>query len=67
MVQVIPKHAEIIQATRIRRGIVGHEQPEENKDYVLEAEGKKVYAAPRSVLSKNAREKSGEKHSKKEA
>lgn len=40
------EHFEVVEAAGVGHGVVGHKEPEENENEVLEAEGEPVDAAP---------------------
>lgn len=52
--------AEVIDAVRVGGRIVGHEEPEESEDEVLDAKGEPVDVTPMRVFGDDAGEKAGE-------
>lgn len=55
-----PEDTEVVYAGWVRGGVVGHEEPEEGEDEVLEAKGDPVDGAPGSIICNSAGEESSE-------
>lgn len=62
-----PEHFEVVEPLRIRRGVVRHEEPEEEQDQVLQPEGEPVDVAPARVFGHDAREHPRHQHPQHEA
>lgn len=63
--QDVPQDAEVIHA-RVCGGVVGHEEPEEDEDCVLETEREPVYRAPGGEVGDCAREDACYEHAEHE-
>ena len=62
-----PEDTEIIYAFRVGGRVIGHEEPEEDEDDVLKAEGEPVDGAPGRVVCDNTGKQAGEEHAEEEA
>ena len=51
-----PQHFEVVEPARVRRRVVGHEQPQQHQDHVLQPERQPVDVAPRRVFRHHARQ-----------
>ena len=51
------KNTEVVNAVRVGGWVVGHKEPEESEDKILQAEGKPIDVAPGGVFGDNTRKK----------
>lgn len=61
------EHFEIVKASRIGAGVVRHEEEEEDKDKVLDAEGEPVNYSPVGVLGDDSGNETSDENSAEEA
>ena len=61
------QHLEVVEPAGVGGGIVGHEEPEEDEDEILQAEGEPVDVAPGGVLGDDAGEDAGDEDAQEEA
>lgn len=59
-----PEHLKIVESVWICARIVGQEEPEKNKDEVLEGQGQPIDIPPGSKIRDNARENTGNQNAK---
>lgn len=61
------KDPEVVDAIGVGGGVVGHEEPEQSEDEILQAEGEPIDVAPRGIFRHHTGQEAGEEQAEEEA